>query len=201
MKRMSIAFTLLLAALAPLSAATYKIDPDHSTVGFKIRHLLSKVSGRFDRYQGVINYDPADSKAWKTQATIDAASINTNTPKRDEHLRSPDFFDVKTYPSITFVSQKVTGVKNKKAQLVGDLSIHGVTKSVALSLEINGVAMDPWGNERASFTGTTKIKRTDFGLNWNEAVETGGVLVGEDVEITLDVEAIRQKEEAAPAKK
>lgn len=178
---------------APLQAATYKIDPDHSTVSFKIRHLIGKVSGRFDKYEGTFTYDKADPKSWKTQATIDAASINTNTPKRDDHLRSPDFFDVKTYPTLSFVSTKVTDIQGSKAKLHGKLTLHGVTKPVVLDLEMLGEGKDPWGNERGSFVATTKINRADYGLTWNEAIETGGVLVGEEVEITLEIEGLKQK--------
>jgi polyisoprenoid-binding protein YceI len=183
---------LVLAGLAGVQAADYKIDADHSAVSFKIRHLIGKVNGRFDKFEGMITYDAANPKAWKAKAVIDAASINTNTPKRDDHLRSDDFFDVKVYPTLVFASKKVTDVKGSTAKLVGDLTLHGVTKPVTLDMEVLGVGKDPWGNTRASFTASTKINRKDFGLNWNEAIETGGVLVGDEVEITLETEAILQ---------
>jgi polyisoprenoid-binding protein YceI len=194
MKKMFVlAGVLLSLSGVSLQAAQYKIDPDHSTIGFKVRHLLGKVNGRFDKYEGSFTYDKTNPSAWKTQATIDAASINTNTAKRDEHLRSADFFEVKTYPTLTFVSTKVTDIKNNHAKLHGKLMIHGVTKPVVLDLEILGEAKDPWGNEQASFVATTKINRQDYGLTWNQAIETGGVLVGDEIEITLEIEGIKQK--------
>ncbi len=176
-----------------LHAAQYKIDADHSTIGFKVRHLIGKVNGRFDKFEGSFTYDKANPTAWKTQATIDAASINTNTAKRDDHLRSADFFEVKTYPTLSFVSTKVSDIKGSRAKLHGKLTIHGVTKPVVLDLEILGEAKDPWGNEQASFVATTKINRQDYGLTWNQAIETGGVLVGDEVEITLEIEGTKQK--------
>ena len=169
-------------------AAPYKIDKDHTTVGFKIRHLFSKVQGRFDQVEGTIEYEPGKPESWQVQATIQAASINTNVSKRDNHLRSKDFFDVEKYPTMTFKSTAVKGDK-----LEGILSIHGVEKPVVLDLEIHGVGKDPWGNVRAGFTATTKINRKDFDLTWNQVLEGGQVLVGEEVEITLEVEGIEQQ--------
>lgn len=174
-------------------AETYKIDDTHTTVGFKIRHLFSNIQGRFDKFEGTIEYDPKNPSAWKTNATVQAASINTNVESRDKHLRTADFFDVEKFPVITFKSTEVVNATEKSAQLKGDLTIHGVTKPVTLDLQILGVGKDPWGNVRAGFTATTKINRKDFGLTWNETLETGGVLVGEEVDITLDVEGIQQK--------
>ena len=174
----------------PSWATTYAIDRDHSTVGFKIRHLFSNVTGSFDEYQGTVNYVAGHPEQWSAEATIQAASINTKTPPRDKHLRSADFFDVEKYPTLTFKSTGVKNATNTTAQLTGDLTIHGVTKPVALDIEIHGAGKDPWGNVRAGFSGRTTINRTDFGLHWNQAVETGGVLVGEDVEILLEVEGI-----------
>lgn len=175
------------------SATTYKIDADHSTVGFKIRHLIGKVSGRFDRYQGTFVYEKGNPKVWKTEATIEAASINTNTPKRDDHLRSPDFFDVQKFPTLQFISTKVTDVKGDKAKLHGNLTIHGVTRPVVLDFEFLGEGKDPWGNELGSALATVTINRKDYGLTWNEAIETGGVLVGDEVEITLEIEGQKKK--------
>ncbi len=174
-------------------AATYKVDPDHSTVSFKIRHLFSKVEGRFDKYDGTVDYEPGKSDTWKTSGTIDVTSINTHVPERDKHLRSADFFDVEKYPAISFKSTKVAAATETNAKLEGLLTIHGVEKPVTLDIEIHGVGKDPWGNTRAGFTATTKINRKDFGLNWNEALETGGVLVGDEVDITLEIEGILQK--------
>ncbi len=177
--------------LAPTAwATTYTIDVDHTTVGFKIRHLFSKVSGTFDQVEGSFDYVPGKPEVWKTTATIQAASINTRVAPRDKHLRSKDFFEVETYPTITFISTGVTDATATIAKLNGVLTIHGVEKPVTLDLEIHGEAKDPWGNQRSGFTATTTINRKDFGLNWNEVVETGQLLVGEEVEITLEVEGI-----------
>ena len=183
----------LMAFALPLQAANYKIDVDHSNVGFKVRHLIGNVNGRFDKYEGTFIYDKTNSKIWKAMATIDAASINTNNAKRDEHLRSEDFFDVKKFPTLKFESTKVGEMKKSKVDLFGNLTIHGVTKPVVLLLEPMGEGKDPYGNEVASFVATVKINRKDYGLTWNEAVETGGVLVGDDVEIALEISGYKQK--------
>ena len=171
---------------------TYAIDTDHTTVGFKIRHLFSNVQGAFDQFEGTIVYVPGKSEQWAVNATIQAASINTKVAKRDNHLRSKDFFEVETYPTITFRSTGITDVQGGTAKLHGLLTIHGVEKPVVLDLEIHGEGKDPWGNVRSGFTATMKINRKDFGLNWNQVVETGGLLVGEEVEITLEVEGVAQ---------
>ncbi len=187
---------ILLAVFFPASpafAATYQIDPDHSTVNFKIRHLLSNVRGSFDQFEGKFDYEPGKPESWSAEATIQATSINTNVKQRDDHLRSGDFFEVAKYPTLTFKSEKVTDATETTAKLHGVLSLHGVEKPVVLDLEIHGVANDPWGNTRAGFTATTKINRKDFGLAWNQALEKGQLLVGEDVEITLEVEGLLQK--------
>jgi polyisoprenoid-binding protein YceI len=178
-------------------AAVYEIDPEHTSIGFKIRHLFTNVRGTFDEYEGTIEYEPGKPDTWKAEATIQAASINTKVKERDKHLRSADFFDVEKYPSLIFKSTKVTEATENAAKLEGMLTVHGVEKPVVLDLEIHGAGKDPWGNVRAGFTATTKINRKDFGLTWNQAVETGGVLVGDEVEITLEIEA---KLKEAPAK-
>ena len=174
-------------------AATYKIDEAHSTVSFKIRHIFSPVQGFFRKFSGTFDYDPANPTSWKTDATIDASSIDTNVEARDKHLRSADFFDVEQFPNLTFKSTGVTDVAGANAKLHGLLSLHGVEKPVDIDLEIYDVVTDPWGNTIASFSGTTKLNRKDFGLNWNQALETGQVLVGEEVTITLDIAGIEQK--------
>jgi len=171
-------------------ATTYAIDPDHTTVSFKIRHLFSKVEGTFDQLEGQFDYVPGHPEQWKAAATIQAASINTRVAPRDKHLRSADFFDVGTYPTITFRSTEVTEATAAGGTLHGLLTIHGVQKPVALDLAVHGEGKDPWGNVRSGFTATMRINRKDFGLTWNQAVETGQLLVGDDVEITLEVEGI-----------
>lgn len=181
-------------ALAPsLFAATYKIDESHTTVSFKIRHILTPVQGYFKKFEGAFDYDPEKPETWKAEAAIDAASIDTNMEARDKHLRSADFFDVEKFPSVTFKSTGVTDVTPTSAKLNGLLNLHGIEKPVTLDLEIHGIVTDPWGNTIASFTGTTKINRKDFGLVWNKTLETGQVLVGEEVTIVLDVAGILQQ--------
>ena len=176
---------------APVAwATTYAIDPDHTTVSFKIRHLFSKVEGTFDQLEGQFDYVPGHPEQWKAAATIQAASINTRVAPRDKHLRSADFFDVGKYPTITFKSTEVTEATAAGGTLHGLLTIHGVQKLVVLDLAVHGEGKDPWGNVRSGFTATMRINRKDFGLTWNQAVETGQLLVGDDVEITLEVEGI-----------
>ena len=172
-------------------AATYAIDKDHTSVSFKIRHLFSKVEGMFRDFEGSIEYDAAHPEQLKAAVTIQAASIDTRVEKRDNHLRSKDFFDVEHYLTITFKSTKVTDATPNSATLQGVLTIHGVEKPVVLDVDIHGVGEDPWGNVRAGFTASTKINRKDFGLTWNETVETGQLLVGDEVEITLEVEGLQ----------
>lgn len=180
--------TLLTAP--PVFATTYAIDPDHSSVTFKIRHLFSSVQGAFNKFDGQITYDPEHPEQWSATATINAGSIDTNVEKRDAHLRSVDFFDVEHFSTITFKSTGATDVTPTTAKLHGDLIIHGVTKPVVLDVAIHGVGKDPWGNVRAGFTATTLLNRKDFGLTWNKAVESGQLLVGEEVNITLEIEGI-----------
>ncbi len=177
----------------PVSAATYTIDVDHTTVSFKIRHILSHVQGQFRQFEGSFDYDPEKSETWKANATLQAASIDTNVEPRDKHLRSADFFDAEKYPTLSFVSTGVTDVTPTSAKLNGLLTIHGVEKPAVFDLQIHGVAKDPWGNTRASFTATTTINRKDFGLNWSKVLETGQLLVGDEVVITLEVEGLLQE--------
>jgi len=174
-------------------AATYSLDPDHSAVTFKVRHLFSKVAGGFDKFESTFDYEPGKPETWKAQAVIQAASINTKVEPRDKHLRSKDFFEVETYPTLTFTSTKVTDATSEGAKLHGLLTIRGVEKPVVLDLQIHGVGKDPWGNVRAGFTATGKIDRKDFGLTWNKAVEAGGFLVGDEVEITLEAEGLLKR--------
>ena len=200
MKKYLLSALLVPALWAQAAAATYKIDEAHSAVTFKVAHLaISKVSGRFDKFSGTIEYTPGETKNWKTEAVIDAASINTGVEARDKHLRTPDFFDVEKFPTITFKTLKVTNYKNMKGRLHGELTMHGVTKPVVLEVEGSGPVKDPWGNERMAAVAKTTINRKDFGLGWNQVLEAGGLLVGEKVEITLEIEAVKEKP-AAPAK-
>lgn len=184
--------TLLAALLAvsavPASAATYSIDPVHSLVGFRIRHLVSKTSGRFTKYSGTINYTEGKPETWSVDAKIDPASINTDNEKRDGHLRSADFFDVEKCPDMAFKSTKVAKGEDGRWMLHGDLTMHCVTKPVVLDLEVGGVA-----GPKAGFSARTKINRKDFGIVWNRALDKGGAMLGDDVEISLDIEADEAK--------
>lgn len=195
MKRIiaSISAVLLLALPILASAATWNIDPDHSNIGFKVRHLMvSNVKGSFEKHSGTVDINDKDITKSKVEVTIDTNSINTNVQKRDEHLRSADFFDVAKFPVMTFVSKKVAKAGKDRLKVTGDLTLHGVTKEVVLDVEpLSKESKDPWGNIRKGTTATTKINRKDFGLVWNKALETGGVAVGEEVLITLEIEMIK----------
>ena len=199
MKKHILAVLALAALAAPAAAEGYKIDEAHRAVSFKVAHMaISKVNGRFDKFSGTIDYTPGNTKTWKTEAVIDVASINTGVEARDKHLRAPDFFDVEKFPTMTFKSLKVTGYKNMKGKLHGELTMRGVTKPVVLEVEGSGPVKDPWGKERVAAVAKTTINRKDFGLGWNQVLETGGLLVGEKVEITIEIEAVKEK--PAPAK-
>lgn len=186
---------LVLFAVPALShAATWQVDPEHSSVQFKVRHLMvSNVKGEFTRFNGVVAIDDQDISRSHVNVNIETASIDTRVAKRDEHLRSADFFDVTKYPAMTFVSKKVAKAGKGNLKVTGDLTIHGVTREVILDVEgPTADVKDPWGNIRRGATATTQINRKDFGLTWNKALETGGVVVGDDVTITLEVEMIRK---------
>ena len=195
MRRLLTAAAILIFALGaqPAWAATYNLDADHTAVSFKVRHLFSYVRGTFNQFEGTFEYEPGTPDTWKANATIQADSIDTRVKERDKHLRSKDFFEVDKFPTITFVSTKVTDVTAEGAKLHGTLTIHGVTKPVALDLAIHGAGKDPWGNVRSGFTATTTIDRKDFGLTWNQALEAGKFLVGDEVEITIEVEGLLKK--------
>ena len=199
MKRIFASITAVIFALAlPVmaSASTWTIDPDHSNLGFKIRHLMvSNVKGSFNKHTGTVEVNEKDITKSKVEVSIETASINTNVQKRDDDLRSANFFDVAKYPTMTFVSKKVAKAGKGKLKVTGDLTIHGVTKEVVLNVEgPSAESKDPWGNIRRGASATTTINRKDFGLTWNKALETGGVLVGEEVNISLEVEMIKAKD-------
>lgn len=168
----------------------WQIDPTHTNIMFTVRHMVvAKVHGRFSRFQGEVTLAEDGSLAG-AMAEIETASIDTQVADRDNHLRSADFFDAETYPRITFRSTQIEKVGDDRYQMRGLLEMHGVEKEVILDTEYLGRAQDPFGNERVAFSARTTIDRRDFGLTWNQALETGGILVGEKVEITLDVQAI-----------
>jgi polyisoprenoid-binding protein YceI len=171
----------------------WKIDTVHSAILFSVRHLLvSKARGWFSSWTGEISLDPEDPAAGNVHVRIEAASVDTNEPKRDDHLRSADFFDAARYPELTFKSKKVRDLGGDRLRLIGDLTIRGVTKEVALEVEGLGRVKDPWGGERVGFSAKGRINREDFGLTWNTVLEAGGLAVGKDVEIEIELEAIRQ---------
>jgi len=174
-----------------MATSTWNIDTTHSSISFSIRHLvIAKVRGQFKKFSGTVSWDDADVTKSSVTVDIEAASIDTAEAKRDEHLRSADFFDVAQFPQLSFRSKRVETDGDAIARVVGDLTIHGVTREVTLAVEDLGRAKDPWGNRRSAFTATTAIDRKDFGLRWNQALEAGGVLVGDKVEISLDVQAV-----------
>ena len=187
-----LATSSLLSSIA--SAAPYTIDADHSTVGFKVRHLaISSVPGNFAKFSGNFDFDPANLAKSSAEVTIDAQSISTNNQKRDDHLRNPDFLDTAKFSNMTFKSKSITAKSATTFEALGDLTIRGVTKPVTLNVEFQGSATDPWGNERAAFSATTKFNRKDFGLTWNKALETGGLVVGDEVAVNIEVEGIKKK--------
>jgi polyisoprenoid-binding protein YceI len=196
MKRIIASISTIIALALPTFAfaSTWTIDQDHSNIGFKVKHLMiSNVKGNFDKHSGTVEINDKDITKSKVEVSIDTNSINTNVQKRDEHLRSADFFDVTKYPAMTFVSKKVAKAGKDKLKVTGDLTLHGITKEVVLDVEgPTKESKDPWGNIRKGATATTKINRKDFGLAWNKALETGGVVVGDEILITLEIEMIKK---------
>jgi polyisoprenoid-binding protein YceI len=175
----------------------WDIDVGHSAIHFWVRHMvISKVHGRFARWSGAIQLDPHDLTRSSVEVAIDTASIDTQVADRDAHLRSAEFLDAARYPQLTFRSKRIEKA-GPGYRVVGDLTLRGVVREVALDVEFAGTGKDPWGNERAGFSAKTSLDRRDFGLVWNAALETGGVLVGEKVEIALELEAVK-KAAAAP---
>jgi len=173
-------------------AGTWNIDPTHTSIGFSVRHaMVSKVRGTFADFSGALTIDGVDLAASSAELTIQAASIDTQNADRDGHLVSADFLDVENFPTLTFTSTAVT-VDGPDVAVTGDLTIRGVTRSVTVNYEYIGTSMDPFGFTRVGFEGTAKISRKDFGLTWNAALETGGVLVGDEITLVLDVEAVKQ---------
>jgi polyisoprenoid-binding protein YceI len=170
---------------------TYTVDYQHSDVGFSVRHMVfAKVRGHFTRWAADLAFDPADVSRSSVKVEIDAGSIDTREPQRDGHLKSPDFLEAEKYPKLTYKSTKVERAGDKKYAVTGDLTIRGVTRPVKLDVEELGGGKDPWGNQRVAFAAKARVDRGDFGLKWNQALETGGVLVGEHIDIEIDVEAI-----------
>jgi polyisoprenoid-binding protein YceI len=178
---------------------SWQIDPSHSEISFSVRHMMiSTVRGRFDKFSGVVDLNEAHPELSMVEVQIETGSINTRDANRDGHLRSPDFFDAEHYPVATFKSTKVERVGDNQARVTGDLTMRGVTKPVTLNVEYAGKA-SMWGRTSAGFSAETKFNRKDWGLNWNQTLESGGLLVGENVTIGIEVELVKQPEEQPEA--
>jgi polyisoprenoid-binding protein YceI len=181
-----------MSTVTAATTTTWKIDPAHSSVEFSVRHLMiTTVKGRFTDVSGTVTTADDDRAKGEVDITIGAASIDTREAQRDAHLRSADFFDVETFPTLTFRSRAIDNVKGDQFTLFGDLTIRGVTRRVALDVTSEGRATDPWGGQRAGFSATTKIKRSDFGLTWNQVLEAGGVAVGDEIKISIDAQLVK----------
>ncbi len=176
-----------------MTATTWDFDLSHSSVNFHVRHLMvSKVHGRFQTWGGSLVLDDQDITKSRVEVTIDTASIDTKEDKRDAHLRSADFFDAETFPQMTFKSTAVKKISDEELEVTGDLTIRGETKPITLKVETNGQVKDPWGGTRTGFSAKASISRKEFGLHWNALLEAGGVVVGDKIEITLEIEAIKK---------
>ena len=191
-------FTRLALAAACVGAGVahaedYRVDPAHSNVNFEVRHMFSKVNGKFKVYSGDFSFDEKKPEASKVAFTIRAESIDTDKKERDEHLRGPDFFEVAKYPEITFKSKTVKPAGGKKFKLTGDLTMHGKTKPATFDVEFLGADKDPFGREIASFSASTTVNRKDFGMIWNKTTDKGGLLVGDDIKVDVNVEGERPK--------
>jgi polyisoprenoid-binding protein YceI len=191
--------TLLLVSQTGAAVETYKIDPGHSQVGFSIRHFFSKIPGKFNTYEGTIALDPQDLSKSVVEVSIDTASIDTGNKDRDSHLQSPDFFDAQKFPKMTFKSTSIVPQGTNKATMKGDLTMHGVTKPVTLDVEILGMGTGMGGRKTAGFEAKGKLNRQDFGVAWNKALEGGGAVLGDEVEIAINIEGAGEKPAAAPA--
>jgi polyisoprenoid-binding protein YceI len=187
-KLFAVAALATLAAL-PLRAETYSIDPGHSEVGFSVRHMVTNVRGRFNDFSGTINMDPKNLPKSSVEFRVKTTSIDTAVPDRDKHLRSADFFDAEKYPEITFKSDSIAPAGKDKYNVTGTLTMHGVSKKVTLPVSFLGQAKDPWGGTRAGFETATTLNRKDYGIVWNKAIDNGGVLLGEDVKVEINIEA------------
>ncbi|MGA3210988.1 MAG: YceI family protein [Terriglobales bacterium] len=180
-------------AVPRTATTTWNLDPAHSVAEFKVKHMMiSNVKGQFTRLLGAMVLDESDISKSRVEASIEAASIHTRDEQRDAHLKSADFFDVENFPTLTFRSARITRTADGELSVTGDLTIHGVTRNVMFAVEgPTAPGRDPWGNTRIGLSATTRITRKDFGLTWNAALETGGILVGDEVTITLDVEFVK----------
>lgn len=196
LSRITLSATLAAALALPAAAATttWQIDPAHTAASFAVKHLMiSTVRGEFKGITGTVNWDDQDITKSTVDVTIDSKTVDTNEPNRDKDLKSDKFFDVEKYPTITFKSKKVEQVSVGKLKVTGDLTIHGITKETVLDVEGPSASVkDPWGNTRVAIAATTKVNRQDYGVKWNASIDGGGVVVGDDVNITIDLEMIKK---------
>jgi polyisoprenoid-binding protein YceI len=193
-KLKSVLIAVFAVAAMPLFADSYTIDKQHSEATFHIRHLVSNVSGKFEQFDGTVNLDPKQAGASSVEFTIKATSVNTGVADRDNHLRTPDFFYVEKYPEITFKSTSIKpGASKDLYDVTGDLTMRGVTKRITIPVTFLGFIKDPWGNEKAGFSLQTTLNRKDYGINWNKALDNGGVLLGDDVLVTINLETQKKK--------
>ncbi|MFI5184539.1 MAG: YceI family protein [Vicinamibacteria bacterium] len=199
MNRRFASFALVSAfvATSALAADTYTFDKVHTEASFQVRHMVTKVRGKFTDFAGTIKIDPAKPEASSVEFAIKTASVATGEEKRDQHLKSADFFDVEKFPELTFKSSAIKATGKDKYDVAGTLTIHGVSKQVTLPVSFLGFVKSPWGDERAGFETGITLNRKDYGLVWNKTLETGGLLVGEEVEVSVNIEAVKQKETAS----
>jgi len=197
LSRLALAATLVaaLAVPSPAATATWQIDPAHTAAGFSVRHMMiATVRGQFKGVTGMVLWDDQDINNSTVDVTIDANTVDTGEPKRDADLKSANFFDVKNYPTITFKSTKIEKISAGKMKVTGNLTIHGVTKQVVLDVEgPSGAVKDPWGNTRVALNATTTVNRLDYGVKWNAKMDSGGMVVGDDVNINIDLEMTKKE--------
>jgi polyisoprenoid-binding protein YceI len=197
-KKALLAFAVaLVTASSALAAETFVVDKGHSEAAFQVRHIVTKVRGRFTDFDGAIQVDRAKPEASSVEFTIKTASINTDNPQRDGHLKSPDFFDAEKFPTLTFKSSKIVTKGKDQYDVTGTLTLHGVSKEVTLSVSFLGFAKDPWGGERAGFETSVTLNRKDYGIVWNKALDNGGLMLGDDVVVNINIEASKKKEAAS----
>ena len=190
-KGMSLVVALIVLAVVPTHADVWKVDPAHSSVQFKVQHLvITNVVGEFGQFDATLNFDGKDVSTGSVEMTVKSASINTGTADRDKHLKSPDFFDAEKYPDLTFKSRKVIMGEGQKFKLVGDLTMRGVTKEVTFDCEFHGSAV-MMGATRAGFSATAKVNRQDYGISWSKTLDNGGLIAGNEVDITLELEFVK----------
>ena len=193
-KKMFLIMFLVVIFATTGQADTWGLDKAHSSVGFSVRHLvISKTTGKFDDFTGTIVFDGKNFAAASVELTVQMASVDTDDEKRDEHLRSADFFETEKFPTMDFKSKKVTKGEGDAFTITGDLTIKGVTKEVTFDCQFHGVVNDPWGNTKAGFSAMTQINRQDFGVTWSKSLDGGGLVVGDDVDVMIEVEAVKEK--------